>query len=1213
MKKFYTLFFIVFLTSLSLHIFSQKNYQEQQIGTQVESSLQSNYSNVKTFFDDAYTAYPDVPRGILEAVSYHYTHFRHITTATPESCEGLPRVYGVMGLTLDGKDYFRNNLLTVASLSGYTSEQIIEDPAINVKAFAAAFSAIKKQLNIISEKPEDLTKVLVALSELKIKDETAINDYVMNLYLFGILKFLNNTEYQKEFGFPEYNIDLKTVFGENNLKIFESKRINISNGGVTDDSGLIYSPTDITTACPDYNFSNCSWVESPNHYTGWNGHTVSAIAIHTVQGSYTGCISWFQNTSASASTHYVVASNSSYAGQVTQMVDESNAAWHVTSENYYAIGYEHEGYVEDASWYTVTMYQTSADLTRDVCTDNNINPLRMFYRDTLDDGTALDYGLHNLGAEGSCIKIKGHQHFPGQTHTDPGPNWYWDYYFKLVNPNYTPTTYTTASGNFYDSGGSSANYGDDERRVWLIQPAGGASEITLTFSSFALETNYDFMYIYDGNDVFSPLIGRYNTTSPGAVTSHSGTMCIEFRSDCLTNAAGWAASWTSVLPDNTAPTTSVTVPGTWQTHDFTATFTDADNVGGSGLEKSYYQVLDYNGTEWHANAANGFFADNFDSYNGSVWTVPASSGTWNVNGGNLIQSDTSVNNTNIYASLNQNLSNRYIYQFYAKIDAATYSTSQHRFGIHFYSDSASKSNRGNSYFIFFRQETNRLEFYKVVNNTFTLEKTDSAVVTNFGQWYDFKVIFDRITGKISVYRDDVFLNSWTDPSPLTTAGNFISFRTGNCKAYISELKVFRSRYPTYANVTVGAASTNDIRYQNPNPSTYAAKIKSIVNDSAGNLSSIYYYDLNIDWTPPACVTVYDGTSVPDIDTTSSLTTLSANWTASSDPNSGIAKYWYAIGTTAGDSDVVNWTNNALITSVTKTGLSLSVGQTYYFSVRAENGAGLKCTANADGITVISQPQQTTAWFNMDNDSICAGNAVQLIDASTNATSYLWTCIGGNPSSSTLQNPAITYSTPGTYNVQLVATGPVNSDTITKQVFVLDSPFADFFSPDTNLAVGSALALFTNNSIGTISYFWDFGDGNTSTDVNPWNIYSAAGDYTITLIAHSEFCGNDTIIKTDYIHVGVTGIEDNGNPMSASLQPNPFNENSILHFSLPAEQKLKISLTDMLGKEILIANSVYAAGDHSILLNADELQLSKGVYTIKISSENISTSLRLIKY
>ncbi len=99
-------------------------------------------------------------------------------------------------------------------------------------------------------------------------------------------------------------------------------------------------------------------------------------------------------------------------------------------------------------------------------------------------------------------------------------------------------------------------------------------------------------------------------------------------------------------------------------------------------------------------------------------------------------------------------------------------------------------------------------------------------------------------------------------------------------------------------------------------------------------------DIDVDWSVPESFVVSDGTGA-DIDTTNSLTQLAANWTASADTNSGIVKYWYAIGTTAGATDVVSWTNNNLLTSVTHTGLTLLPNQLYYFSVKSEDGAGLQ--------------------------------------------------------------------------------------------------------------------------------------------------------------------------------------------------------------------------------------------------------------------------------
>lgn len=1029
-----------------------KDHEGQQIDQKANEILMEQYNKSKAYFEAAYQQYPDVPRGMLEAISYHYTHFRHITTSDPESCTGMPKAYGVMGMTLDGKKFFRNNLITVAGLSGYSIDDIINDPLTNVKAFAAAFSALKVQLNITGNNPGDMVKILISLSELNISQESSVNDFAMNLYIFGLMTFLNNPEYQRDFNFPLYQIDMEYLFGDN-LKIYDSPRILISEGRVTTKKGQLYMPTGIKTACPDYNFANCSWVASPNHYSGWYG-TPSTIAMHTVQGSYTGCISWFQNTSASASTHYVVASNSSYAGQITQMVHEYDEAWHVGSENSYAYGYEHEGYVSDPSWYTTTMYQTSAALTRDICTDHSINPLRTGFWPWL---AATNYST--AGIPGTCTKIKGHQHYPNQTHTDPGINWNWNYYYKLINNNPTINTLTTATGSFFDSGGASANYADDERSVWVISPA-GASYVTIDFTSFSLENTWDYMYIYDGNSVWSTQIGYYTgTTSPGTITSSGGSITIEFRSDCATTAVGWAATWTSsgtsniptnltatalgcpennvqftwtnsgtgwyillsesssytdpyikwisglttytgpsgfvlqsdgVTPlvlnesttyywkiwnttdftdgpsfttlncDNVIPTTSISTPNNWKTADFTATFTDDDNVT---VEKAFYQVLDYNGTYWGANSARGFFADNFDVLQ-PVWTDSA--GTWAVTGGELAQTDESVNNSNIFAPLDQTLSNRYLYHFIAKVEGTG---TNRRFGFHLFCDDGAQTNRGNSYFVWFRVEGQTLEFFKCINNSFTAaSKIITGVTTTPGQYYDFKITYDRILGAISVWRDNVYMGSWTDTSPFSANGNYISFRSGNSILTVNELKVYRSRTTTPL-ITVGDNS-KDIRYQNPNSSTYGAKIKSIVVDGNYNLSDIAYHDLNIDWTPPSVPgSVADG-PVSDIDTSWSLNTIQANWGNSSfDQHSDFVAYWYAIGTTVGGTDVVNWTVNAGANYINRTGLSLTDQQVYYVSVKAENGAGLFSNPVSSNGQVAAIPVTTPITQNEEQVSV----------------------------------------------------------------------------------------------------------------------------------------------------------------------------------------------------------------------------------------------------
>lgn len=121
-----------------------------------------------------------------------------------------------------------------------------------------------------------------------------------------------------------------------------------------------------------------------------------------------------------------------------------------------------------------------------------------------------------------------------------------------------------------------------------------------------------------------------------------------------------------------------------------------------------------------------------------------------------------------------------------------------------------------------------------------------------------------------------------------------------------------------------------------------------------------------DITPPPSVDwVNDGTGTDISIVTLSSSTLSANWAASGDMETGISGYWYAIGTALGDTDTVQWTYNANTTRVTKTGLDLVKGSTYYFSIKAQDGVGLQSEAtNSDGQLVVDiTPPLNISWIN----------------------------------------------------------------------------------------------------------------------------------------------------------------------------------------------------------------------------------------------------------
>ena len=505
----------------------------------------SESTEYKQYFNSAYENYPKIPRGVLEAVSFSYTRLQHhdYNESSPKSCSGVPRTYGIMGLTENGKGYFKNNLKYVAVLSGISKQELMTDPELAIFGYAKAYSALLKKS---SDKGwVKHANVLRTLSELP--QNTIQQDFALNSQLYVMFWFLQQEEFQSRFGFPNHEIDLSALFGKENYKVLSARNVSISDEGIKSSGGSNYSK--VSRHCSDYPGS--IWVAAdPSNFSSRAGTSISAITIHDIEGTYAGAISWFQNPISNVSAHYCLRS---IDGQVTQMVCESDKAWHVGTENPYTVGLEHEGKADYEGWYTEAMYQSSASVCLNTMNNYGIDPLRSHQGPP-------EYGINILG---SCIKLKGHQHFSGTSHRDPGLNWDWAYFYRLLNDGTTPSpiSITSSSGTIHDSGGASGNYGDDERLYWLIEPP-GATSVTISFTSFDLELNWDYMYLYDGNSVHDDLIGVYTGTStPGTITAESGSVLIEFRSDCATTNPGWTANYTS----STAPLSCPVPSGLYQT------------------------------------------------------------------------------------------------------------------------------------------------------------------------------------------------------------------------------------------------------------------------------------------------------------------------------------------------------------------------------------------------------------------------------------------------------------------------------------------------------------------------------------------------------------------------------------------------------------------------------------------------------------------------
>ncbi|MBV4357424.1 PKD domain-containing protein [Pinibacter aurantiacus] len=181
------------------------------------------------------------------------------------------------------------------------------------------------------------------------------------------------------------------------------------------------------------------------------------------------------------------------------------------------------------------------------------------------------------------------------------------------------------------------------------------------------------------------------------------------------------------------------------------------------------------------------------------------------------------------------------------------------------------------------------------------------------------------------------------------------------------------------------------------------------------------------------------------------------------------------------------------------------------------GSDNGCTDSASNVIFVRPVPQASFTTLAD---VCFGDKSTFTDQSTINTaadpaaaigSWTWNFGDGNPDVTyTNGNPFDkTFATAKSYPVTLKVTSKDGcvSDVFTKTLNVHVLPTAAFDLP-TAVCMPGGDAVFTNKSSstepGTLTYNWQFGDGGTSTDVNPTHVYTAQQPYTVTLKATSAF-------------------------------------------------------------------------------------------------------------
>ncbi|MDF1697203.1 MAG: PKD domain-containing protein [Saprospiraceae bacterium] len=170
----------------------------------------------------------------------------------------------------------------------------------------------------------------------------------------------------------------------------------------------------------------------------------------------------------------------------------------------------------------------------------------------------------------------------------------------------------------------------------------------------------------------------------------------------------------------------------------------------------------------------------------------------------------------------------------------------------------------------------------------------------------------------------------------------------------------------------------------------------------------------------------------------------------------------------------------------------------------------ECGDNAANTSISISLLPVASFVTPDETIDCATFAVAFESTSTNNPDvFEWVFEGGTPATSDEANPSVTYSDPGVYDVTLTVTNAngTNSLTMPEYITVLDEPISGFSYSEDGLTVN-----FEDGSIDADEYVWDFGDGNSSTEMNPIHTYTSEGIYTIELTVTNQ-CGSNSSFQT----------------------------------------------------------------------------------------------------
>jgi gliding motility-associated-like protein len=243
-----------------------------------------------------------------------------------------------------------------------------------------------------------------------------------------------------------------------------------------------------------------------------------------------------------------------------------------------------------------------------------------------------------------------------------------------------------------------------------------------------------------------------------------------------------------------------------------------------------------------------------------------------------------------------------------------------------------------------------------------------------------------------------------------------------------------------------------------------------------------------------------------------------------------------------------------------------------------------CSDTAVQVVEITPPLPTASFLGQGIG--CAPLTVQFTNTSFGGQSYSWSF--GDGGMSTADNPTYIYNVPGVYTVTLTATGiggGVNTMTKVDSVVVHPRATAFFVLQPDEVTVPSQPVFTYNLSGNATQYQWDFGDGNTSSEMNPVHYYQQAGEFDVQLISNNAWNCPDTFMLPSAVTALAAGdlqfpnafTPGNSGPTDGVYDPRSF-DNDFFYPLYQGVEDYKLEIFNRWGELLFVSEDVKVGWD-----------------------------------